>query len=299
MTDRPMLKFKADTEQGFTLVELLIGMALALVILTSLSSTFILQQKTYDVQQQIAEMNQNARAAMDIISREIMMTGYGIVKNSSGNYYNLSWIDWESDFAFTTKPFVIQAGEGDAPESGGSDIIYVAGCMDGTVATLDNSVSATATSIEVSPVDANKSVSQLFDTDDEKFICIDGIENAVVTAVSGSTLTTDTDPPNGSGLVTDHRSGASVCVVKVITYSIVRDDDGSYTLKRNENLGAGRQPLAENIVELGISQSGDSIEINPLTAQTDKPDPNYSENNGHRRRSFQTNLTPPNLTFQE
>ena len=287
--------FSEKTCQGFTLVELLIAMALALVILTSLSSTFILQQKTYDVQQQIAEMNQNARAAMDIMSREIMLTGYGIVKNSSGNYDNLSWIDWVddadgNDINFTSEPFFIQSGTGDSTESGGSDIIHIAGCFDGPAASLSSNASADTTTIDVTS-------GAEFNTDKKKLICINGIENTIVTEISGNTLTIN------PGLKNEYDTSVTtvpICVVKVISYSIVQEtEDGEkvYTLKRNENLGAGRQPLAENIVELGISQSGTSIEINPLTAQTDKADPNYSENNGHRRRSFQTYLTPPNLTF--
>lgn len=64
------------TENGFTLVELLIAMVIALVVITSLASAFIYQRKTYDVQEQVTEMTQNARAAMDMMSREIKMAGY-------------------------------------------------------------------------------------------------------------------------------------------------------------------------------------------------------------------------------
>ena len=65
-----------NSAEGFTLVELLIAMAISLVVLTSLSSAFISQRKTYDVQEQITEMIQSTRGAMDIISREIKMAGY-------------------------------------------------------------------------------------------------------------------------------------------------------------------------------------------------------------------------------
>ncbi|MFH1952080.1 MAG: prepilin-type N-terminal cleavage/methylation domain-containing protein [Pseudomonadota bacterium] len=63
-------------EQGFTLIELLIAMALALIVITSLSSAFISQRKIYAAQEQVSEMIQNARAAMDMISREVKMAGY-------------------------------------------------------------------------------------------------------------------------------------------------------------------------------------------------------------------------------
>ncbi|MBL7203977.1 MAG: prepilin-type N-terminal cleavage/methylation domain-containing protein [Desulfobacteraceae bacterium] len=67
---------KKEKDSGFTLIELLIAMALALVVITSLSSAFISQRKTYAVQEQITEMIQNARAALDMISREVKMAGY-------------------------------------------------------------------------------------------------------------------------------------------------------------------------------------------------------------------------------
>jgi len=65
-----------NKESGFTLIELLIAMTIGLIILTALSSTFLMQRKIYDVQEQIVEMVQTARAAMDMMTREIRMAGY-------------------------------------------------------------------------------------------------------------------------------------------------------------------------------------------------------------------------------
>ena len=65
-----------NKEHGFTLVELLIAMTIGLIILTALSSTFLLQRDIYDDQEQIVEMVQTTRAAMDMMSGEIRMAGY-------------------------------------------------------------------------------------------------------------------------------------------------------------------------------------------------------------------------------
>ena len=65
-----------NNEKGFTLIEMLISMAIGLIIMAALSSTFILQREAYDDQEQIAETIQTARAAMDIMTREIRMGGY-------------------------------------------------------------------------------------------------------------------------------------------------------------------------------------------------------------------------------
>lgn len=73
-----------NKENGFTLVELLIAITIGLIVLGVLVSTFIIQRKTYDVQEQLTEMVQNARAAMDIITREALMAGF----NPSGAAFN-------------------------------------------------------------------------------------------------------------------------------------------------------------------------------------------------------------------
>jgi type IV pilus assembly protein PilW len=72
----PMSYSPKSRESGFTLVELLIAMLISLLLLSAISAAFISQRKAYDVQEQINEMVQNARAAMDMISREVRMAGY-------------------------------------------------------------------------------------------------------------------------------------------------------------------------------------------------------------------------------
>jgi len=70
--DRP----QRTIEHGFTLIELLIAMAISLIVLTSISSAFIIQRKAYNLEEQKTEMIQTARAAMDLISSEVKMAGY-------------------------------------------------------------------------------------------------------------------------------------------------------------------------------------------------------------------------------
>lgn len=61
---------------GFTLVELLIAIAISGMVLAAVCSVFVMQNKAYSVQEQVVEMQQNARAAMDMMTREIAMAGY-------------------------------------------------------------------------------------------------------------------------------------------------------------------------------------------------------------------------------
>jgi len=65
-----------NKEHGFTLIELITAIGISGIILAAITATFISQSRSYDAQEQINGMQQAARAAMDIITREVRMAGY-------------------------------------------------------------------------------------------------------------------------------------------------------------------------------------------------------------------------------
>jgi len=67
---------RRDHSPGFSLVELLIAMAVGLIILGAMYGLFTIQSKQLGTQDVVAEMQQNARIAMDIVTRDVRMAGY-------------------------------------------------------------------------------------------------------------------------------------------------------------------------------------------------------------------------------
>ena len=61
---------------GFSLVEILIALLLAGSVSAAIYNVYISQNKSYAVQEQVAEMHQNLRAAMFMMTKEIRMAGY-------------------------------------------------------------------------------------------------------------------------------------------------------------------------------------------------------------------------------
>jgi len=61
---------------GHTLIELLIAMAVAAILITAIFQVYEVRQKSYTKQQLAVEMQQNLRAAVSLIKREIRMAGY-------------------------------------------------------------------------------------------------------------------------------------------------------------------------------------------------------------------------------
>ena len=63
-------------QRGFTLVELMVALAIAGVVMAAVVTTFRIQQASYVVQEEVVVMQQNLRAAMSQMTRELRMAGY-------------------------------------------------------------------------------------------------------------------------------------------------------------------------------------------------------------------------------
>lgn len=71
-----------STQRGFTLVELMIALAIAGVVMAAVVTTFRIQQASYVVQDDVVVMQQNLRAAMSQMDRELRMAGYDPAKTA-------------------------------------------------------------------------------------------------------------------------------------------------------------------------------------------------------------------------
>jgi prepilin-type N-terminal cleavage/methylation domain-containing protein len=67
---------KTQPNRGFTLVELMVAMVIGLIVITAVYRVYQNQQQTYTSQRSIVEMQQNARAALTLMKREMRMAGY-------------------------------------------------------------------------------------------------------------------------------------------------------------------------------------------------------------------------------
>jgi type IV pilus assembly protein PilW len=66
---------KKEREQGFTIVELLVVILMMAVVMAGIYAVYTSQQKSFVVQQDLAEMQQNLRAAMFFMVRDIRLAG--------------------------------------------------------------------------------------------------------------------------------------------------------------------------------------------------------------------------------
>jgi prepilin-type N-terminal cleavage/methylation domain-containing protein len=255
-------------KNGLTLIELLIALVLSSILIAALYQLFISQQKTYTVQDQVADMQQNIRVAIDQMTREIRMAGYG------GNI--LAMFGHINGFTNVITP------------ANNSITILLAdqvGVLKQNATKGTNQVKATNASV--------------FNTDKKKYLCLNGLNNYLIQSIITDTITLATS------LAEDHLIDEPVYIVKAITYSLGLSG-GKTVLRRNENTGGSAQPLAENMESLQFTyfDAMGHVASNPIdirmvkvavTSKTNMSDPEYKGGDGYRRRTLSSNIKVRNM----
>lgn len=239
-------RLPAGSEAGFTIIELLVAIAIGLVILAGIFRTFKAQQDSYVVQDQVAAMQQNLRAAMYLITRDLQMAGW--YTNFDRSNHNIDWNDLDSDQDHATgpenwRPLVIPHDNNSTAGDGvrdGTDMLIVVKASDGSGRLLSGSETAGGTSVSI-----DLAASGLNSTTNRYGLLVKNDLRTADLFIAGAS-------PNPWSLSEDYLSGDTVFRTDLIVYRINEDADHP-TLQRG-NLGAwnGYQTVAENIDNLQV-----------------------------------------------
>jgi prepilin-type N-terminal cleavage/methylation domain-containing protein len=285
-------------ERGLTLVELLVALVLSSILIFVLYKTFIRQQKTYMVQERVFDVQQNARAMMARMVREIRMAGFGRVAGEHvpgvGYISRILPVQFkEADGTIRSCPNVLNR---DQPSAGWLTIVSAVNSP-----SLSAHLIGTSSRYEIIVDRVNYEPNRaLFDKDNKRYISIGGVEsNAIMDIVE------ETADGKASYHLTlqhpleyNHRPNTLVYPVRAI----------SFQLEDMEQFGESSQPIAENITELTFeyfSTNGEATANDEdirmvrvaVTARTEKPDPDFRDNEGYRTRQLASNIQIRNLAF--
>jgi type IV pilus assembly protein PilW len=114
--------------KGFTIVELMVAIAMSGIIIAVVYTLYTIQQKTYSSQDQVVEMQQSIRAATLTILPDLRMAGYDPTKDTSASITaaNSTSLSFEKDITDTAGT----AAEGDGTLDGPNETVtysFVAG----------------------------------------------------------------------------------------------------------------------------------------------------------------------------
>lgn len=76
-----------NTQQGLTLIEILVAMTLSMVIIAGIGTVYLSSKHTYETRDQMSVMDENARVALEALTKHLEHAGYGSVKKLPINQY--------------------------------------------------------------------------------------------------------------------------------------------------------------------------------------------------------------------
>jgi type IV pilus assembly protein PilW len=79
-----------NKNNGFTLIEILIVLVISGFVMTAIYTTYISQQKSYSVQRKISEMQQNLRAALQVMTTDLRMAGYDPTRTADAKVVSMA-----------------------------------------------------------------------------------------------------------------------------------------------------------------------------------------------------------------
>ena len=113
------MKAISKSSKGFTLIELMVAMAITSVFMAAVFAACITQLRSHITQQQIVEMQQNLRAAMQLIQRDIRMAGHDPLRSAGGGITTML----ATSLGFTTD---VTGGESDGIDNDNDGLVDAA-----------------------------------------------------------------------------------------------------------------------------------------------------------------------------
>jgi type IV pilus assembly protein PilW len=234
-------RYKMD--DAFTMVELLVAMTLSIIVMGAIFLTFKSQQDSYVVQGQVSQMQQNARAAMYLLTRDIQMAGY-YTNFVAGNYT----MDWD-DLGGTASIRPLIYGKNNLTASGvktGTDLIVIVKASD-KLRFLGSGEGASGGVITLSDRDLDSDgVADLDDTDMKYGMLIksDLTKADFFQVNSPSGIIT---PP--WGLSEEYVEGDIICRADILVYQLDDQEPPSLVRKNLGDTTLNEQAVAESIDE--------------------------------------------------
>jgi len=189
--------FRLSSCGGFTLIELMIAAVIGMIVVGAVYTTYISQQRSFVVQDQVAEMNSTSKIALDMIVNGIREAGFAVPEAGTYNINGFTNVITATDSTAAPDSITIIGGY--------RHIGYIAADVSSgeTILKLKDCVTCAG-------FDASK-----LNTQDRRHISIVGLSYAEVIGISGNDITIQ------SGIDKSFLADVPVYLVEDTTYQVV------------------------------------------------------------------------------
>ncbi len=73
----------SNGQKGFTMIEVLVAVAILSIVLTSLYNLFISQFRTFEAQRDVSTTQRDIRASLELLERDVRMAGFGVPRGAN------------------------------------------------------------------------------------------------------------------------------------------------------------------------------------------------------------------------
>jgi type IV pilus assembly protein PilW len=292
-----MITASPNTQRGFSLIELMVAITIGLIILAAVSSVMVSSKKTYQAQDSLARLQENARAAMLILTYDMRNIGYwgcnpdpdnikSALKSSSSIgpqfWFGRSLEGSEAGGNLLPSGITVSNMITGVTPRAGTDIIMIRGLDTGDAFELEGTMNSQAASLKVKDSSPFTSGEVLAVTDCNSADIFQvtnvtggsGFDNLIHNAGSGAI------PGNATGqggkLSKAYGEDATVMRFKSVAYFVAPGASNEPSLWRQTLVSTGsnyvpqNQELVEGIENLqilyGVDTDGDKLPNNYVTA---------------------------------
>ena len=256
-----------NSHQGFTLIELIVALALSLIVTSISYSTFIYVQRSFTSQEQVSEMQSTNMISIEFMAKDIKETGFGTPRYFENICSQEEVVELKNDEGFF-----------------GTDQLFLIGGFR-QLAVLNSSSSIGDEYIIVKYPSGNPPT---FDTEHLKNLSVMGLQHLKVVLIEPVSTTPEGEKVEklifeGQSLNKAFPKDSPVFLIENVFYHV--DNQGDFTKVGCAGMPAYNHKIADNIDNMqfvGFDENRDSkfkrLEVYLIT-KSDRPDPNYK---GHQ-----------------
>lgn len=265
-------------QRGLTLVELMVALVLSLVLMIGVVTVFQSNKSTFRTQEVLAEVQENGRVALALMTQDIRNAGYRgcdfasregatleVTLNNATTYpwsaFDFAVDGFDAGSGGSWTPSLPSAISGASPSPlSGTDVLTVRAARSGDARVTENTLTSAEIKAEAGANIEKFDILLISDCKTAAVFQATNVQNSATSALTTITHQTGSGSPGNATIdISKKYIGGEVIVLTTHTYYIANAPDGQPALYRIEN-GGTPQEIVRGVEDLQVTYGVDTDE---------------------------------------